>query len=66
MQRSARQILGDKFEIWLELLLQELDHKPIYRNVEFHKERYIYRQADLIWAKRKYFEICIWIQKRKK
>jgi len=38
---------GIKFEIWLESLLKKQGYQNVLRNVEYHKERYLFRQADL-------------------
>ena len=42
--------IGTKFEIWLELLLKKQGYSNVFRNIEFHKSRYIYRQIDLIYT----------------
>ncbi len=38
---------GLKFEIWLELLMNRMGHQNVRRNVEFHQDRYLFRQVDL-------------------
>ena len=42
-------IRGIQFEIWLELLLKQNAYQNVLRDVEFHKERFVYRQADLTY-----------------
>jgi len=44
---TPEQARGTKFEVWGELLLQELGYSQIRRNVQYHRQRYIYRQVDL-------------------
>lgn len=46
---TSEQRKGTQFEIWLEHLFSDLGHK-IERNVVFRKERYIYRQVDLVYT----------------
>jgi len=46
---QASKALGKKFEVWLELLLLGLGKERVLRNVEIHKDRFTYRQADLIY-----------------
>lgn len=38
---------GIRFEIFLERLLKENGYQNVLRNVEYHKERYVFRQADV-------------------
>ncbi|MBW2980483.1 hypothetical protein KY360_03640 [Candidatus Woesearchaeota archaeon] len=45
--QTDEQRKGTKFEIWLELLLNRQAHQNVLRNVEYHKERYLFRQVDL-------------------
>ena len=44
---TPEQERGTKFEIWGELLLQEIGYKRVRRNVQYHRQRYVYRQVDL-------------------
>ncbi len=38
---------GTKFEIWLELLLNAKGYQNVFRNIQYHKEQYTFRQLDL-------------------
>ncbi len=49
MKLTAEKIVGIKFEIWLGQYFKSMNCQEIKRNVEFHKEKNIYRQADLIF-----------------
>ena len=40
---------GVQFEIWLELLLKEQEYPNVRRNVEIHKDRFVYRQVDVAY-----------------
>jgi hypothetical protein len=44
---TKEQILGNKFEIWVEKLLADNGYKQVKRNVVYQKERYISRQVDV-------------------
>lgn len=49
---SLEQTRGTQFEIWLELIFRKLGLE-VSRNVEFHKERYVYRQVDLCYDRKR-------------
>ena len=38
---------GTRFEIFLEQILKQSDYQNVLRNVEYRKERYVFRQADV-------------------
>ena len=50
---TKQQVMGTKFEIWLAQLISGIVAEEgsryfnVMRNVEYHKSRYIYRQADV-------------------
>lgn len=45
--RTSEQRLGDKFEIWLEQLFNDLGKRQVRRNVVYHESRFAYRQVDI-------------------
>jgi hypothetical protein len=45
--KTHKQIKGIKFEIWLEYLLRLQGYQNVLRNVEYHKERFRFRQVDI-------------------
>ena len=50
MDLTPEKIIGTKFEIWLETYFKSKGCLNVRRNVEFHKSRYLYRQADLTFS----------------
>ena len=42
------QVLGTKFEIWLEHLFKNLGYEQVFRNVEYRLSRNCFRQVDLL------------------
>lgn len=44
---TPEQKLGNKFEIWLEQLFNDLDRKAVRGNVVYCKSRFVYRQVDI-------------------
>lgn len=44
---TPEQILGNKLEIWMEILLKDLNFRDVQRNVQYHRSRYEFRQVDL-------------------
>jgi len=48
--KTPEQRKGTKFEIWLEKLLKRRGYEDVLRNVECHKERYRFRQVDIIYT----------------
>jgi len=50
MNLTTEKIIGTKFEIWLETYFKSKGCLNVRRNVEFHKSRYLYRQADLTFS----------------
>lgn len=44
---TPEQIAGTRFEIWIEELLKDNGYWGVRRNVEYHKERYLFRQVDV-------------------
>jgi len=47
---TLRKELGTKFEIWLELLLKSKGYQNVYRNIQYHKSQYEFRQVDLQYS----------------
>ena len=50
MRLTQKQVIGTKFEMWLEDYFKSHDFRQVRRNVEFHRSRNLYRQADLIFS----------------
>jgi len=50
MNLTPEKVAGTRFEIWLETYFNSLGCLNVKRNVEFHKSRYLYRQADLTFS----------------
>jgi len=49
-QLTDKQKKGVKFEIWLEQVFKTVPGiYQVQRNIEYHKERYVFRQADLTY-----------------
>jgi len=47
MTITQEKVKGNKFEIWLEKILKIQGYQNVLRNVQYHKARYVYRQADI-------------------
>jgi len=50
MNLTPEKVVGIKFEIWLEQYFKSKSCLDVRRNVEFHKSRFLYRQADLVFS----------------
>jgi len=48
MRLTPEKAVGIKFELWLRHYFRSLGYNDVKFNVEFHKSRYLYRQADLV------------------
>mgnify|MGYP001610870838 CR=1 FL=1 len=44
---TPEQILGTRFEVWMEQVLKDNDYLGVRRNVHYYKSRYTSRQVDL-------------------
>jgi hypothetical protein len=44
---TPQQVLGNKFEVWLEELYSGLGKRGVRRNVVYHRSRYAFRQVDV-------------------
>lgn len=44
---NKHEIIGKKFEKWMEALLRANDYSLVRRNIEYHRSRYQLRQVDL-------------------
>ncbi len=44
---TPEQAAGTRFEIWVEELLKDNGYWYVRRNVEYHQQRYVFRQVDV-------------------
>ncbi|MBI4981225.1 restriction endonuclease [Candidatus Woesearchaeota archaeon] len=44
---TPEQASGTRFEIWVEELLKDNGYWGVRRNVEYHQQRYVFRQVDV-------------------
>lgn len=44
---TPEQASGTRFEVWIEELLKDNGYWYVRRNIEYHKQRYIFRQVDV-------------------